>query len=183
MHLQFAMELGRFQLQTGRHVVFEHPLTAKSWSEECVQNLVKVPRVLTTKCHQCMYGLVARTRSGDDLPAREPTQFATSSKQMAARLQRLCDHSHAHPPLESDRAALAAFYPEGLILELQRRISDTNEAEAMVKDATDIPHHQETHADQEEECDKIAAMIAPQKSNKTSPNLLAAILAKDAWPP
>ena len=141
--LRFAAEICRYQLRMGRHFAHEHPASAASWDEPEMEALAKDPRVIATKCHQCMYGLVTPAVGGGVLPARKATKWLTSSPQMAARLQRVCDHSHKHQPLDSGRPAAAAFYPEDLIAELLRGIRDTHEAQTRSMDTLQLLHQQE----------------------------------------
>ena len=85
---------------------------------------------------------------------------------MKSRLQQLCDGKHAHQPLESGRAAHAAFYPDGLIAALLRGIRDTFEAEHHVQAALEVQHHQQEHDVQEEGCDQVAGLTTPHQLYK-----------------
>ena len=41
VHLSFACELMKVQLRAGRYFLYEHPLAASSWSQTCVQEVMK----------------------------------------------------------------------------------------------------------------------------------------------
>ena len=97
-----------------------------------------------------MYGLTTHAKDGGPSPAMKPTRWLTNSPQMAAHLQKCCDHSHSHQVLEGGRPANAAFYPLKCLQALLRGIRDTHEAILNVKDATAVLLHQDPH-DQEEE--------------------------------
>ena len=159
-HLRFAAEICRYQLRMGRHVAHEHPATAASWQEPELEALARHPRVITTTCHQCMYGLVTPAEGGGVLPARKATRWMTSSRQMASRLQRICDKTHEHQALDSGRPAAAAFYPEELIAELLRGMRDTHDAEASRQEHLHLIHHQDT-TKPEEEWENAQPGIAP----------------------
>ena len=91
---------------------------------------------------QCMYGLTTKTENGQTAPARKPTTFLTSSRQLADLLGTRCDRSHTHKPLISGRCANAAFYPLKLIQTISRGIRATADAEnaimASSRDNNDI---------------------------------------------
>ena len=127
-HLQFCAELYRKQLKGGRHFLHEHPATAVSWREPCIDSLMRDPKMFSVVCDQCQFGL---TTLSEDRKSRElamkPTRFLTSSQSMAECLDRRCDRSHKHQHLAGGRAAEAAFYPLPLIraiLKGMRRTSD-----------------------------------------------------------
>ena len=84
--------------------------------------LLEDPRVGVAVGHQCRYGLMTRNSEGEPTPALKPTQFASSSPQMLARLNLKCDRSHEHAWLMGGRAAEAAFYPDALVLEILRGV-------------------------------------------------------------
>ena len=48
---------------------------------------------------------------------------------MLRRLSKKCTGTHPHQPLLGGRAAQAAFYPPGLVLEILRGIRDTADSE------------------------------------------------------
>ena len=52
-HLKFICRLYRLQLDDGLFILHEQPLTAKSWDEPCVVQLLNLHHVLTVTGHQC----------------------------------------------------------------------------------------------------------------------------------
>ena len=172
-HLRFAMEICRYQLRMGKYFVHEHPLSAKSWVEPEVKAIAEDPRVHSTRCHQCMYGLEAKAQNGGSLPARKPTRWLTNSIHMAARLQKVCDRSHAHQPLESGRAAHAAFYPAQLVAELLRGIRDTYDADMIMHEATGTDVHPDDAHQKEEE--KNCTQQTPPQNSGVGTKFLAAM--------
>ena len=128
-HLSFAASMAERQLRAGKHFLFEHPFTAKSWKEPCIQRLLRRPNVCTVKSDQCMFGCVAKTSSGQQLPARKSTRFMTSSVKMAQRLDIQCDRNHTHIPLNGKNLANASFYPEQLRLAVLRGMRDQADME------------------------------------------------------
>ena len=117
------------QLRHERHVLHEQPNGARSWSEPLMQRLLQHPRVNTVVAHQCEFGLVTPDINGQPMAAKKPTRFASSSLPMLRRLAKKCTGTHPHQPLMGGRAANAAFYPPGLVLEILRGIRDTADVE------------------------------------------------------
>ena len=88
-------------------------------------------RVHTVVSDQCEYGLTSLTPDGHRLPSKKPTEWATASPQIAARLCTRCSGTHRHQRLigGGGRAADAAFYPTELVTEILRGLRDTEDAE------------------------------------------------------
>ena len=129
-HLQFCAELYRKQLKGGRHFLHEHPATAVSWREPCIDSLMQDPKMFSVVCDQCQFGLttLSEDRKGREL-AMKPTRFLTSSQSMAECLDRRCDRSHKHQHLAGGRAAEAAFYPLPLIRAILKGMRKTSDFE------------------------------------------------------
>ncbi len=51
---------------------------------------------------------------GEWKPVMKPTRFMTNSREIARKLQKQCDGSHEHVPLEGGRAKMAQVYPDEL---------------------------------------------------------------------
>ena len=79
--------------------------------------LLSHENVNVVKSDQCMYGLYTPSKDGAWMLARKPTQWASSSPQMLARLSKRCNHEHEHQRLEGGRASDAELYPPALIKE------------------------------------------------------------------
>ena len=120
VHLNFVARLYRRQIANGKVFLHEHPALALSWNEKCITDLLARSDVQLVKADQCQYGLTTPSRDGKRLPAMKPTNFLTNAPQLAALLQKRCDHSHRHQALEGNRCADAAFYPLDLVRTILR---------------------------------------------------------------
>ena len=130
LHLQFMASVYKYQVKNGRHFLHEHPASAISWKEQCIQDLLQDRRVGLVTCDQCQFGLTTKGATKDiRAPAMKPTKFMSSSSQMLSQLDRRCDRSHTHQHLSGGRCAEAAFYPIPLIKEMLRGIRATHDAE------------------------------------------------------
>ena len=58
-----------------------------------------------------MYGLMTKGEKGEEVPAKKPTGFLTSSWANADELSCTCDGGHVHQSLMGGRAKDAAIYP------------------------------------------------------------------------
>ena len=109
-HLQFAMEVFRWQTLRKKIAIFEHPATSKAWQEACVQEVMKIPGVRRVRADQCQYGLAVQ---GEALN-KKPTDFLTNGENTALALSRRCPGGHEHVPLIGGIAKFAQRYPRGL---------------------------------------------------------------------
>ena len=82
-----------------------------------------MPGNITTKINMCAYGMQIPDGNGNTF-VYKPTQFATNSPCIAARLNRKCDKSHNHAQLLNGRAAAAAVYPKQLVDEITSGIQE-----------------------------------------------------------
>ena len=57
IHLNFCAELYRMQIEGGRYYLHEHPTSASSWNEKCMQDILKHPENIVTRVHMCAYGM------------------------------------------------------------------------------------------------------------------------------
>ena len=158
-HLQFAMEVFRWQTLRGKLAIFEHPATSRAWQEECVQEIMMIPGVQRVRADQCQYGLAVKGGA----PNRKPTDFLTNGVHTAIALSRRCRGEHAHQPLIGGIAHLAQRYPRGLCAAmingskkdlLQRQIYAwaTSQEETEVKQAEDdIEELLRQHEEKEDE--------------------------------
>ena len=60
MHLLFCARLYREQLDSGRYFLHEHPKSASSLGQKCVESIASDPSVIRTEIDQCAYGLVSK---------------------------------------------------------------------------------------------------------------------------
>ena len=109
-HLQFAMEVFRWQTLRKKLAIFEHPATSRAWQEECVQEVMEIPGVRRVRADQCQYGLAVR----GEAPNKKPTDFLTNGENTAVALSRRCQGGHVHMPLIGGIARFAQKYPKGL---------------------------------------------------------------------
>ena len=89
-HLMFCCQLYRDQLAAGRLFLHEHPATATSWWEPCIQYIMRMSGVRLSKAHMCQYGLVSRDSSGSYGPVLKPTHFMSNCVKILRRLSRRC---------------------------------------------------------------------------------------------
>ena len=94
-HLQFMFELFDIQLQTGGHILFEHPASASTWSLPFVVELAKRPGMICVVAHMCRFGMSGRDQNGPGVVLK-PTKFLTDSPAIAAELNRQCIGGHRH---------------------------------------------------------------------------------------
>ena len=108
-HINFAMQLFRWQVKRGRLALFEHPATSKAWKEEEVQKTMALPGVVRVRADQCEYGLRV-----EGIPNKKPTDFMVNGEGLARWLSKRCSGGHLHQPLTNGRAIKAQHYPREL---------------------------------------------------------------------
>ena len=125
IHLQFSEEIYRFQLHRGKHFLHEHPASAASWTEEVIVNLNSDPRVSTTTCHMCQYGMQHRDKDGVLRHVLKPTRWMSTSPYILKRLSRKCPRGcksvggHEHTTLfGAEKTKAASVYPPALCREI-----------------------------------------------------------------
>ena len=111
VHLMFCCTMYREQAAAGRYFLHEHPQSASSWKEECLQRLAADPMVFETVMDQCAYGLTSRDKEGEG-PAKKPTKFYTNSEGLRQELHRRCPGCRRHVQLVEGRASAAQKYPK-----------------------------------------------------------------------
>ena len=123
MLLEFAAQVYREQLAGGRHFLHEHPASASSWHEPCIQRLCSAPGVHEVVGDQCRFGLQSPGENGKLGPAKKATRFLSSAAGVLRALGRRCQGDHVHVQLLGGRrAAAAAVYPRGLCRAILRSI-------------------------------------------------------------
>eukprot|EP00435_Cladocopium_sp_Y103_P006319 s22_g2.t1 len=80
-HLEFAMQLYRWQVSRGKLAIFEHPATSKGWKEDCVERAAAMKGVQRVRGHQSAYGL--QVKDGFN---KKPTEFLVNGESLAKRL-------------------------------------------------------------------------------------------------
>ncbi len=132
-HLKFACQLALLQHRAGRYYVLEHPRTATSWAEPCIQELEARTFAKKIIIDQCMYGLVIVDTDKVAKPAKKPTIIMTNCPAMSCTLGLRCDGKHEHCILVGKhRTSKAQVYPEKLCkaivegIELQKKWDSNN---------------------------------------------------------
>ncbi len=82
IHLRFAMELAREQMDGGRYFIFEHLAMASSWKERCVRNVADMPDVEKIMAHMCQFKL----EDPNGAPVKKPTYFMRNSVEVLESL-------------------------------------------------------------------------------------------------
>ena len=60
IHLQFAAQVYREQVENGRFFLHEHPEFGTSWKEPCIEELLEMSEVSRVRADQCQYGQSVR---------------------------------------------------------------------------------------------------------------------------
>ena len=116
VHLKFVRRGYKKQLHEGRHSGIENPAHSKAWQTMTFRDLPGYPSYVD----QCAYGAVLPDENGVPTPIKKPTYFHFTSEQMAIALERTCDGSHYHLPIEGsspgvgNRAKASGAYQEPL---------------------------------------------------------------------
>ncbi len=107
-NLQLAMEIAKWQWKRGKYFLFEHPDTARSWNEECVEEVKKLEEVDRGRCDMCAHGM-AVTPEGYN---RKPTGIMSNSRMILKEVCLECPGGHPHVALIGGLAHKAQRYPE-----------------------------------------------------------------------
>ena len=112
-----------YQVAHGRYFLHEHPLTATSWREDCINDIQKLPGVGVRTCHQCQLGAETATAargSPAHAPIRKATRFMSNSDSILNELDRRCSGKAGqcsrrgggqHAQCMGKTARMAAIYP------------------------------------------------------------------------
>ena len=115
--LGHAMDAARVQLDGGRFFAFEHPASATSWKQPCVQAVMARPGVVVVQFDQCMLGLTTKV---NQVPTRKRTKIMTNMPELCRRLRPYrCDRSHVHCMIQGSeggckRSVWAQKYPPAM---------------------------------------------------------------------
>lgn len=137
LHLKFCTEIYKHQLRQGAHFLHEHPATAESWAEECMERLKKHLCVEPVIGHMCQYGMVHVDKEGVKWPVLKPTKWLSSSLALLRRLSRKCprgsggEFGHKHIILfGKEKTQSAAIYPPELCRQILLGIQEQMKLEA-----------------------------------------------------
>ena len=137
VHLKYVAQLYKEQVKGGRHLLHEHPLSAMSWSEPCMQEIMAIPGVGESLCDQCRCGCRAvGTANSPPMYGKKATRFISNSTAMLSQLGRRWDGGHEHKQLRGKDLAEAAFYPAELVHAIVRGMNLTHGAD-LVKSLID----------------------------------------------
>ena len=112
--LEHSMECAKVQWGLGQKFVFEHPVGAMSWKEDCVQQVMNLPGVGCALFDMCCFG--AKTKA-EGTPVRKRARFLTNSKHVMNMFNgKLCRAGHVHRIIEGSeggmkRARYSQIYP------------------------------------------------------------------------
>ena len=126
--LEHSMELAENQVHSGRYFAFEHPASATSWSQPCVQRVAALPGVMEVTFDQCMLALKSKVAG---IPMRKRTRILTNCPLLVELLKPYkCDKTHAHQIIQGQeggekRSVWAQCYPPGLVQVLADAICQT----------------------------------------------------------
>ena len=90
-HLEFCTQLYEQQMQRGKLFLHEHPNTARSWREPCIQRICEMPFVQRITGDMCRQGMVGQDEHGVAL-VKKPTGYMTNSKCIAQELSLRCEN-------------------------------------------------------------------------------------------
>ena len=85
--LSFACTVHKRQHSQGRLFIHEHPSTANSWSEQSIQDVLKLPGVRKVTLDMCCFGLTTQTPNGEEL-VRKTTCLLTNSGIIAKHIEK-----------------------------------------------------------------------------------------------
>ena len=88
--LEFAVELCEMQRDAGRGFLFEHPQTASSWGQVCLQRLAGKFDVFTATLDMCRFGMRARDKQGEGA-VRKTTKLLTNVVEVPDAMSRRCE--------------------------------------------------------------------------------------------
>ena len=61
-HMEFCCSLYRHQLEQGRHLLHEHPWSARLWALPNIEALLRRPEVDVTRAHICRFRMTSRVK-------------------------------------------------------------------------------------------------------------------------
>ena len=123
VHLKFSAQVYREQIEGGRFFLHEHPDSAGSWSEECIEELMEIESVTRVCADQCQYGQQVITGRLAGQPVKKPTGFMSNASHLLESLRLRCagqggrcsrTKGGSHVTASGKVAKDAARYPDGL---------------------------------------------------------------------
>lgn len=102
------------RLTMERYFLHEHPKPSASWNEPCIQELAGRDDVFVVQSPMCYWHMLAEDMQGVG-HVRKETQYLTNSRELAKRLNKVCEGNHRHVHLINGRARQAQVYPPKLV--------------------------------------------------------------------
>ena len=140
-HLRFMISIYWIQIRAGRHFLHEHPHTATSWSEACIDDILRLPSVGTVVMDQCQFGAEVQSGVHQGQPVKKPTRWMSNAPALLKALDRRCtghggDCSRpgggTHQWCEGKIAREAAIYPDPLCLAIIKGMRSQLEADGIM---------------------------------------------------
>ena len=132
VHLEFVCSLYAEQVEGGRLFLHEHPTSATSWQEDCMQELMKHPGVERINADQCQFGAEVQSGKFQGQPVKKPTGFLSNGSRILQALTKRCEGEDGecsrtrrgeHVLCSGKVARDAARYPPGLVKAILKGIS------------------------------------------------------------
>lgn len=117
--LETACEFYERQIRRGRYFSHEHPKTASSWKERCIEKLADMDVVRTIEGPMCRWKMVSSDATGKSF-VKKQTKWLTNSPVLAEILEGVCSNEipgkgwRRHVHLVNGRAKMARIYPPEL---------------------------------------------------------------------
>lgn len=141
--LRYSMLVCRLQAAAGRCFLFEQALSASSWHDPAVKNMLWMEGVDRVRADMCAYRLHSWDEWGEGAVAR-PTGLMSNMPALLKGMPRVCQEDHRHVPLLSNRAGPAARYTESFCrqvvtcVEIQQPLDlGAKSADAVFEEASD----------------------------------------------
>lgn len=90
VHLEFAAQIHREQIEGRRFFLHEHPCSASSWSEPCISDIMDLTDVDRINADQCQYGQFLQHGALKGQPVMKPTGFMSNAPRLLDKLRKRC---------------------------------------------------------------------------------------------
>ena len=127
--LDTSCSIYKQRIKKGEYFLHEHPKSAKSWKEECIQEISEIPNVEIVEGPMCRWKMVGRDASGEGY-IRKPSCWMTNLPELAETLRGVCANDlpggkhewHRHIHLVNGRAKMARIHPPALVRAVLRAL-------------------------------------------------------------
>ena len=109
------------------YFLHEHPYSASSWKEPCVEEVMSMDGVKVVREDMCAFGMWQDSDNSDEGKelVMKPTGFMTNAEGIARELDEKCDGYQQHVKLLNGRASRAEVYPDELCFRILRGLMET----------------------------------------------------------